>query len=176
MRKPIAFLGVLTAIAAATIALTASGASATAGGSMTAGGMPSDHMSYLIGTWNCTVTLAGMMGKPATTDHGTLTFSMGPHETIHAHVAATDYAQDAYYGYDPKTKTHWTTAADTEGVIASETSKDGVTFTGTSIGGGMSTPTRDTLTHPSARAIRDLTEIETNGKWTTLADSHCTKP
>lgn len=175
MRRSMTSVGILSVLAAAVI-VAAPSASASAGNSMpSSSGSMGSHMAYLIGSWNCTVKLSAMMGNPASTDHGTMTFAMTPHQTIHAHVAAADYAQDAYYGYDPKTKTHWTTAADTEGVIAVETSKDGVTFTGTSMQGGTSTPTRDTFTHPSASTIRDLTELEMSGKWATLADSLCTK-
>ena len=175
MRGSMSFVGVLSVLLAA-IVLAAPSASASAGNSMSSSsGSMGDHMAYLIGSWKCGVSLAAMMGNPATTDHGTLTFSMTPHQTIHSHVAAADYAQDAYYGYDAKTKTHWMSSADTGGVIVTETSKDGVTFTGSSMAGGMTTPTRDTFTHPSATTIRDLTEIEQSGKWGKLADATCTK-
>ena len=171
MRRSISFIGVLSTI----LVVVGSSGAVSADNSMTSGGSMGDHMAFLIGSWNCTVKLAAMMGNPAGTDHGVVTFSKSPGDTIHAHTAAADYAADQYYGFNTKTKTHWTSATDTGGVIVSQTSKDGVTFTGTSIANGMSTPTRDTFTHPSATKIRDLTEIETKGTWSMLADANCTK-
>lgn len=177
-RGSVSFVAVLAAVIMSAILLAPS-ASVSADNSMpsstSSGAAMGDHMAYLIGSWNCTVALAAMMGNPVSTDHGKLTFSVTPNKTIHSHVAAADYAQDSYYGYDAKTKTHWTVSADTQGVIVTETSKDGVTFIGTSMAGGMSTPTRDTFTHPSASTIRDVTQIEMKGKWTQLAIADCTK-
>lgn len=176
-RGSVSFVAVLAAVAASVI-LSAPSASVSADSSMSSsssGAAMGDRMAYLIGSWNCTVALSAMMGNPASTDHGKLTFSMTPNKTIHSHVAAADYAQDSYYGYDAKTKTHWMASADTQGVIVTETSKDGVTFTGNSMAGGMSTPTRDTFTHPSASTIRDVTQIEMKDKWTQLAIADCTK-
>ena len=171
MRRSILFMGVLSAVLVAT-----SSATVSADNSMSSsGGSMGDHMAFLIGSWNCTVKLAAMMGNPAGTDHGVVTFAKSPGETIHAHTAAADYASDQYYGFNTKTKMHWTSATDTDGVQVFEISKDGVTFVGKSIADGMSTPTRDTFTHRSAAKIRDLTEIETNGKWSMLSDANCTK-
>lgn len=172
MRRSIPFVGVLSAILVAA----ASSASVSADNSMmSSGSSMGDHMAYLIGSWNCAVALAAMMGEPATTDHGVLTFAMTPQKTIHSHVAASDYAQDAYYGYDTETKDHWMVSADVQGRTIAERSKDGVTFTGTSWLHGTSTPTRDTFTHPNAKTIRDVTEIEVKGAWTKVADATCTK-
>jgi hypothetical protein len=175
MRGSTSSVGILSFFAAA-IVVTASSVSASAGNTMPSSSHSmGDHMAYLIGSWKCDVALSAMMGNPATTDHGTLTFAMSPQQTIHSHVAAADYAQDAYYGYDAKTKTHWMSSADTGGVIVTETSKDGITFTGSSMAEGRSAPTRDTFTHPTATTIRDITELEQGGKWSKLADAQCTK-
>jgi len=174
MRRSLAFIGVVSAI----LMVVGSSGAVSADNSMTSsssGGSMGDHMAFIIGSWNCTVKLAAMMGNPAGTDHGVVTFSKSPGDTIHQHTAAADYAADQYYGFNVKTKTHWTSATDNGGVIVSETSKDGVTFTGTSYANGMSTPTRDTFTHPSASKIRDLTQVETKGTWSMLADANCTK-
>lgn len=175
MRRSVSFVGVVSALAAALFVAT-SGASVSADNSMmSSGGSLGDHMAYLIGSWNCSVALPALMGGPASTDHGVLTFAMTPQKTIHSHVAASDYAQDAYYGYDTETKGHWMVSADVQGRIIVERSKDGVTFTGTSWLNGTSTPTRDRFTHPNAKTIRDVTEIETKGAWTKVADATCTK-
>ena len=171
MRRSISLAVLLVALMMAT-----SSVSVSAGNSMSSsGGSMGDHMAFLIGSWNCSVKLAAMMGNPAGTDHGVLTFAKSPGNTIRAHTAAADYASDQYYGYNAKTKTHWMSETDIDGLLAFETSKDGVTFTGTSMSDGSSTPTRDTFTHPTASTIRDVTEIETKGKWSTLADANCTK-
>lgn len=174
MRRSMSWVGILS-LASAVIVLAAPSASSAVDSMSASGSSMGDHMAYLTGSWRCTVKISAYMGAAATTDHGTLTFSMAPGKTIHAHVAAADYMQDAYHGYDVKTKTHWTDSADTQGTTVSETSKDGVTFTGTSWSGGTSTPTRDTFTHPTESTIRDLTELETGGKWSTLTDADCTK-
>jgi len=175
MRRSISFIGIASVLAAA-LAVATSGAYVSADNSMTSSGSSmGDHMAYLIGSWNCSVALAAMMGEPATTDHGVLTFVMAPYKTIHSHVAASDYAQDSYYGYNPTTKDHWMVSADTQARTIAERSKDGVTFTGTSVQRGTSTPTRDTFTHPKAKTIRDVTEIEIKGAWTKVADATCTK-
>ena len=173
MRRSILFIGVLSVILM--VATVSSTVSADNSMSSSSGGSMGDHMAFIIGSWNCTVKLAAMMGNPAGTDHGVVTFSKSPGDTIHQHTAAADYAADQYYGYNVKTKTHWTSATDIGGTIVSETSKDGVTFTGTTYANGMSTPTRDTFTHPSASKIRDLTQIEMKGTWSMLADANCTK-
>lgn len=172
MRRSIPFVGVLSAI----LMVGASSASVSADNSMSSSGSSTgDHMAYLIGSWNCAVALAAMMGEPTRTDHGVLTFAMTPQKTIHSHVTASDYAQDTYYGYDTDTKTHWMVSADVQGRIIWERSKDGVTFTGSSMLAGASTPTRDTYTHPNAKTIRDVTEIEIKGAWKKVVDATCTK-
>jgi hypothetical protein len=136
--------------------------------------MPKSHQ-YLIGEWNCTVNLAAMEGQPATTDHGAMTISTSPSMTLHSHVAAKDYMSDSYQGYDAKTKTHWLNTTDTMGLVTMETSKDGMVFAGTTWEGGHGIPTRDTQTKISDTKIRDVTELQQNGKWTQIADTVCTK-
>jgi hypothetical protein len=171
MRRSISSIVLLVALTVATSSVSVSAGSSMASSS----GSMGDHMAFVIGSWNCTVKLAAMMGNPASTDHGVVTFSKSPGNTIHAHMAAADYSADQYYGYDPKTKTHWTSQTDIQGNLTYETSKDGVTFIGSTMSGGSTTPARDTFTHPSASAIRDLTQIESKGTWSTLADATCTK-
>ncbi len=145
------------ALATSSGVLSASADNTTSMGSMTA--MPKSHQ-YLLGVWQCTVHLAAMGGEPATTDHGTLTISMAPGNTIHWHVGASDYMSSSYEGYDVRSKTHWLNTVDTTGVVTAETSKDGMVYTGTSLEGGKSTPTRDTQTKISDTEIRDITEIQ----------------
>lgn len=173
MRRLILFVGVLSCVLVATSSATVSADNSMS--SSSSGASMGDHMAYLIGSWNCAVGLSAMMGSPARTDHGTLTFAMAPDRTIHSHVAASDYAQDSYYGYDTTTKDHWMVSADTQARTIAETSKDGVTFTGTSLRSGATTPTRDTFTHPTSKTIRDVTEIEIKGTWTKVADAVCTR-
>lgn len=136
--------------------------------------MPPSH-NYMLGTWDCTVKLAAMAGNPATTDHGKLTVSVAPAMTLRSHVQAKDYMSDGYEGYDSKTKTHWITNADTTGIVSLETSKDGKVFIGTSWEVGTATPTRDTRSMISQTKIRDITELEENGKWSQIANTICTK-
>lgn len=136
--------------------------------------IPKDHQ-YMLGTWQCTVHLPAMQGHPASVDHGTMTVSVSPMMTLHAQVVAKDYMSDSYEGYDMKTKTHWETTGDTTGQVASESSKDGKVFTGTTWSSGTATPIRDVETKVSDTQWHDVTSLQMNGTWAVLADSMCTK-
>lgn len=171
MRRPLTFIFIcLAVVALGTVK------SASADDSMMSGtAMPKNH-AFLLGSWSCTVNLPAMMGAKASTGRSTLTISASPNMTVHSHVSSPEYVSDSYQGYDMKTKTHWLITADTTGEVASETSKDGVTFMGMSWMNGTSTPVRDVETKISDTKIRDVTSLKMGGKWTMLADATCTKP
>lgn len=132
-------------------------------------------MQFLIGSWNCTVTLAAMQGQPARIDHGTVTYSVVPGNALHSHVTANDYASDYYSGYVDEAKIYWINTIDAYGNVSSETSTDGKLFTGTSTGGGTKTKIRDTFKHPTADTSRDVQEAQSNGVWQTATDASCTR-
>lgn len=172
MRRLLTVLLLCAAAAALTVPRSASADNSMSSSSTLS--MPPSHM-YLIGTWNCSVKLAAMQGQPAMTDTGVMTIAVSPSMTLHSHVAAKDYMSDTYQGYTAKTKTHWLNTSDTVGEVTVETSKDGIVFTGTTLQGATSTPTRDTQTKISDTKLRDITEIKGDGKWTQIADAVCTK-
>jgi hypothetical protein len=157
------------AIAIAPCTSGAAGSSTTSGSSMT------EHAQHLLGRWNCNASLPATSDHPAQTDHGIMTFSMTPNNMVHSHIDAAGCENDEYYGYDSKTRVHWANAVDMEGVVTWETSNDGVVYTGASRQAGATTPTRDTFTQPKPEEIRDLTELQMNGKWTVFSDVVCTK-
>lgn len=166
----VSFCIVLSAVAALTTQSVSADNSMMSGPST----MPKDHQ-YLIGTWNCTVKLAAMMGQPAQTVTSGMTIEMAPGMTVHSHVSSKGYFSDTYQGYDMKTKTHWLTTADVLGNAALETSKDGMIFNGTTWGMSGTTPTRDTYSKLSNTKIEDVTTLKLSGKWTQIADATCTK-
>jgi hypothetical protein len=132
-------------------------------------------MQYLIGSWTCTVKIAAMHGQPAATDHGVATYSVVPGNAIHSHVTASDYASDNYSGYVDQAKIYWMNAIDAYGTVSNETSTDGKVFSGWSTSEGTKSNIRDTFSHPTADATRDLQEVQTNGKWQTATDASCTR-
>jgi len=172
VRRSVSFAGVLAGIFAfASTTLNASGAG---GGSTASSDTPADRLAYLIGTWNCSIKLTPA-GSPAVVNHGVWTFTKSQSDTIHAHWAAPGYEADDYYGYDAKTKTYWLAGVDTQGVLGSQTSKDDVTFTGSFVAGGVSSPDRDIVTRPTPSRFNDLSEVETKGAWSKAADMECIK-
>ena len=165
MRKS---LVALTVAAAAASFATASGTTAYAHN-----GAPDP---WLIGTWNCSVTIPASPGYPARTDHAPMTITEALDTTMHFHVGAADYISDSYDGYDKKTKTYWNVASDSTGISTFETSKDGSVFEGTSSQVGDKTTTRDTFTADASHTrIRDVSELLLHGTWTKVSDVVCTK-
>jgi hypothetical protein len=132
-------------------------------------------MQYLVGSWNCDVTVAASASGPAGTDHGVVTYSVVPGNALHLHVTANDYAADSYSGYVEKTKTYWMSTVDAYGNASTETSADGKVFAGSSTGGGTTTQIRDTFSRPATGTIRDLQEFQTNGAWHSATDSTCSR-
>src|ERR1700719_905293 len=98
MRKFSSFPAFALSLAASIylIAMTAKPAPATAASSLTGDMAP---MQFLVGSWDCSVKIAAMNGQPASTDHGTITYSVVPGNALHSHVTANDYADDSYTGY-----------------------------------------------------------------------------
>lgn len=166
MRKS---LVALTVAAAAASFATASGTTAYAHN-----GAPDP---WLIGTWNCNVTIPASPGYPARTHHGLMVITDAPDVTMHFHVGAAGYNSDSYGGYDKKAKTYWNAASDSTGVATFETSRDGTVYMGTSSQVGNKTITRDTFTADAGHTrIRDITELLQGGAWKKVSDVVCTKP
>lgn len=164
-----AMVGVGAALASVTS--TASSADSTSSASAA---MP--NRAFMLGTWDCTVRLAGMGGRSAITVRSTLTITSGPNGTQHTHISSQAYAGDNYEGFDTKNGVHWVNGADSVGAASFETSSDGIVFTGTTWENGAAMTTRDTRTRIGATKIRDISEVKANGKWSHLLDAVCYKP
>lgn len=87
--------------------------------------------NYLIGgSWNCSIQMPAMDGRPAHTNHATVTFDVVPGNVFHAHEsAADDYSGDSYYGFSWSSSLYWITTADNTGAYRYATSTDGETYT-----------------------------------------------
>lgn len=129
-------------------------------------------MQYLVGSWDCDVKVAASASGPAGIDHGVITYSVVPGNSLHSHVTAADYAADTYSGYSDKSKSFWLSYIDAYFNESGETSKDGKVFTGEGLNTGR---IRDTFSRPTPTTTRDLQESQTNGAWHTLSDSTCTR-
>ncbi len=146
---------------------------ARAAGSVLTGEMA--YANYLLaGPWNCTTAVPAMMGQPAHTDHVTLTFDVVPGNVFHDHVSASDYSDDDYFGYNPKTNTYWSVSADSMGNNGSATSTDAKTYTGTSSMGAMSMSVTSTYTKVSASSVT-FHEVVSGGGQQETFDSICTR-
>ncbi|HKW44096.1 MAG TPA: hypothetical protein VJN22_00480 [Candidatus Eremiobacteraceae bacterium] len=168
----------LWAAAACALALTSllpatAGSSAPASDTALAGKMAA--MQYLLGSWNCKVQISAMMGQPAATAEGVLTYSAVPGNALHAHVTAKEYASDSYSGFDDKKQTFWLNTVDGYANVSSESSSDGKVFSGPSTGSQGKMQIRDTFSRPASNTIRDLQEYQSKGVWQTASDSTCTR-
>jgi hypothetical protein len=154
------------------IAMTGKPAPATADSSLTGDMAP---MQFLVGSWDCGVKIAAMNGQPASTDHGTLTYSVVPGNALHSHVTANDYADDSYTGYVDKSKMFWMNTIDAYENLTGETSTDGKIFSGSTTGSDGKKEIRDTLSRPTSKTIRDLQEYQIDGAWHMATDAVCTR-
>ncbi|HTU80898.1 MAG TPA: hypothetical protein VMF61_02150 [Candidatus Acidoferrales bacterium] len=94
-------------------------------------------------------------GAPWTCSLGGATYSavysaVPGSNTLHGHLYSKGSSEDEYLGYDPKLKLYWIVSADSNGATESQTSRDGVTFTGTLNDGGATTKAANTYTMSGA--------------------------
>ena len=122
-------------------------------------------VQYLVGSWNCKVQISAMLGQPALTDEGVLTYSVVPGNALHSHVTAKDYAADYYGGFDDKKQTFWLNTIDAYANVSSETSSDGKVYSGPSMGSQGKMQIRDSFSRPAPNTIRDLQEYQSKGVW-----------
>lgn len=77
--------------------------------------------NYLLGgTWNCK---AG--GSTYSAE-----YALAPGNTLHGHLYSAQGSEDAYFGFSDAAHRFWTVSADSNGATESQTSVDGVTYTG----------------------------------------------
>jgi hypothetical protein len=87
--------------------------------------------SYLLGTaWTCNVSVPAMMGEPAHTEKGTVTFDTVASNTMHVHISTTSFVGDQYFGYSTRRNMYWSTSANSEGEALMQTSSDGKNYVG----------------------------------------------
>ncbi len=86
-------------------------------------------MNYLLGPpWSCSTSVPANGSRPARTYRSTIAFDVVPGNALHDHVSSGAYSEDAYYGYDAKSKTYWTNNASNMGSHGYQTSVDGLSF------------------------------------------------
>lgn len=158
--------------AASLLAFVALAPAHAADGSLTGKMAP---FNYLIGgTWTCSTKMSAMGGRPASSGHSTVTFDVVPSNAFHDHVASPEYADDDYYGYDAKSATFWNSSADNFGGHQYATSKDGVTYDGTSW--ERSSTTSVVSTYKKVTPTKVLVhEVLTSKGHTGTFDATCTK-
>jgi hypothetical protein len=110
--------------------------------------------NYLIGgSWNCSIKMSAMGGRPAHTNQATITFGVVPSNVFQAHESAADYSGDRYYGYIAKSNLYWSTGADNIGSYRYATSIDGDTYTGTLWSSALTIKIRNTFTKVNSNKV-----------------------
>lgn len=101
----------------------------------------------LLGTWTCS--------GPGTTYFAE--YSVVPRNGLHGHLYSAQGTADTYFGYKEATQRFWTVSIDSAGATESQTSADGVTYTGTLFDGMTTSPATSEFTLVSSRrwTVRD---------------------
>lgn len=160
----------LTAIAAAAIVAVAAASPAQAAGELT-GKMA--MYNYLVGSWNCS-DKSTVMGKTYT-GPSTVTVEVVPNNAFHDHVSAANYSGDDYFGYDDQGGTFWNSSAGNWGDRSWASSKDGVTYTGTSWRGASPGMNSVSVYTKAGDGKFTLHSVTTGGGHTITSDIDCTK-
>ncbi|MDQ6767837.1 MAG: hypothetical protein M3Z41_08515 [Candidatus Eremiobacteraeota bacterium] len=136
-------------------------------------------LNYLVGLWNCQTKVPAMQSMPAHTAKGTASFEVEPGNTVGFRITSERYSAAGYLGYLDVKQLWWTSGADNFGGVTFETGKSSsgnvYTINGSSMLGGSSVPTRDTITKASDMKYEDVYQLQKNGQWVLGADSVCTK-
>jgi hypothetical protein len=145
----------------AVVALIAYSSRARAAGGALTGKMAA--FNYLIGgSWNCSIKMPPMDGRPALTNHATVTFDVLLGNVFHAHQSAAYYSADSYYGYSWKSNLYWITTADSTGAYRYATSSDGETYTRNSSSNPFTINVRTTYAKVNSSTIA-VHEVLPNG-------------
>jgi len=131
--------------------------------------------NYLIGgSWNCSIKMSAVSGRPAHTNHSTVTFGVVPSNAFHSHASAADYSGDRYYGYSAKSNLYWSTGADNIGSYRYATSADGDTYTGTLWSSALSIKIRNTFTKMNSNKVT-MHEVLSGVGLQEIAETVCTR-
>jgi hypothetical protein len=88
-------------------------------------------MNDFLGTWSCTDTIPAFGSRPSRTEQVTIVYEAVPGNVVHARTTAVDYVGDDYYGYSGEANSYWNSRANSSGMQGSETSNDGLAYSGT---------------------------------------------
>ena len=78
-------------------------------------------------------------------------YSVAPGNALHGHLYSAQGSEDAYLGYNDAAHRYWTASVDSSGAIESQTSADGVTYTGTLFDGKTTSKATNVYTVVSSR-------------------------
>lgn len=78
-------------------------------------------------------------------------YALGPGNTLHGHLYSAQGSEDAYFGYSDPAHRFWTVSADSNGATESQTSVDGVTYTGKVSDGKATSNATNVITEMSPR-------------------------
>ncbi|MDQ6766239.1 MAG: hypothetical protein M3Z41_00275 [Candidatus Eremiobacteraeota bacterium] len=134
---------------------------------------------YLIGTWSCATKVAAFGKTAAHTETAKSLYWIESGNTVGSYYGAKGYSSSGYQGWMASKNLWWSSWSDRFGGIGAGTGKDSGTnaqlLTGTRWFQGQPSPVRDTMTKNTDTSFRDLVEVKTNGTWSWVADSACTK-
>ncbi|MGC2635356.1 MAG: hypothetical protein WA215_14245 [Candidatus Cybelea sp.] len=133
--------------------------------------------NYLIGgSWKCSTKAPAVGARPAHTEQITVVFSLAPGNTVHSRVSGPGYSRDRYYGYKARSRLYWAGSVDNQGSYGFETSRDGVTYAGSTWFGGMSLvlELRNTLAKVNANEFTTH-QVLIGGRLQIAVDAVCTR-
>jgi len=78
-------------------------------------------------------------------------YVLAPGNKLHGHLYSAQGSEDAYFGYSDAAHRFWTVSADSNGATESQTSADGVTYTGKLNDGKMKSNATNLITMVSPR-------------------------
>ncbi|HEX3370688.1 MAG TPA: hypothetical protein VHS56_14005 [Candidatus Cybelea sp.] len=77
--------------------------------------------NYLLkGKWSCKAGTSAYSAE----------YLLAPGDTLHGHLYSAQGSEDTYFGYNVAAHRYWTVSADSNGATESQTSVDGITYTG----------------------------------------------
>lgn len=129
--------------------------------------------TYLLDApWTCVTNVPAMMGKPAHSETGTVTFTSQPNNVMHVHVNSGDYYSDQYVGYSTQANAYWSSASDSAGMAVSEQSPDGRVFKGIAALAGMTGSAQDVYARVTGTHVTVHSTTSLGGQQITT-DSDC---
>ena len=104
-------------------------------------GKMSIYNPLLAGQWSCT----------AEGSTYSATYAVAPGNALHGHLFSAQGSEDAYFGYSSATQRYWRANADSTGATESQTSTDGIIYSGTLNDGKVSSRATSVFTIVNAK-------------------------